>query len=113
MNPNKTKVPTVFGPETRFRVTPVPNVPLWVTREQRFELLKERLLRECLDQMPEPEANSQIRRAANEAAAVALVTCYPLLVFPTLFEEKVESVLACRELNRQCREESHPHLVQA
>ena len=111
MNPNKTKVPTTFGPEIRFRVTPVPNTPLWVIREGRFDRLKEQLLRERLDQMHDPAANSQIRRAANEAAALSLVTSYPLLLFPALFEEKVESVLAC--LERDCGEESHPQLVQA
>jgi len=111
MKPNKTKVPTIFGPETRFSVTPVPNTPLWVTREGRFDRLKERLLRERLDQMHNARANSQIRRAANEAAALALVTCYPLLVFPALFEEKVENALAC--LGQECGEELHPQLVQA
>ena len=111
MNPNKTKVPTRFGPETRFSVTPVSNIPLWVTREAKFDWLKERLLRERLEQMDDPGANNQIRRAANEATALALGTCYPLLVFPNLFEEKVETALAC--VSRRSSDELGPQLVPA
>ena len=40
-----------------------------------------------------------LRRAANEAAAVAWMTPFPLLFLPTLFEEK--SVMARRQVARQ------------
>ena len=36
-----------------------------------------------------PEFNSVVRRAANEAAAVARATPFPVLLFPALFEEKI------------------------
>ena len=42
-----------------------------------------------------------MRRAANEAAALAWATLYPLLVFPVLFEEKIEAAL--RQAERQAR----------
>jgi len=42
-----------------------------------------------------------LRRAANEAAALAWVTTFPLLVFPVLFEEK--TALAVRQAARQAR----------
>ena len=42
-----------------------------------------------------------MRRAANEAAALAWVTFYPLLVFPVLFEEKTAA--AVRQVERQTR----------
>jgi hypothetical protein len=55
------------------------------------------LLREKLDELWEPEFNTTLRRAANEAAAVAWITSYPLLVFPALFEEKAQAALAHAE----------------
>jgi hypothetical protein len=45
--------------------------------------------------------NAPLRRAANEAAALAWVTFYPLLVFPVLFEEK--TAVAVRQAQRQAR----------
>ena len=110
MNTNKTKVPTIFGPETGFKVSLVPNTPVWATREARFDRLKERLLLERLNQFQNRDANCRIRRAANEAAALALVTCYPLLVFPSLFEERIECALASGD--EQYKDEFGPVLVQ-
>jgi hypothetical protein len=42
-----------------------------------------------------------LRRAVNEAVALAWVTPYPLLVFPGLLDEKVEAALlqAARQEN--------------
>ena len=48
-----------------------------------------------------PEMTVPLRRAANEAAALAWVTFYPLLVFPALFEEKIAAAL--RHAERQAR----------
>lgn len=90
-------VPTIFGPETRFDVTPAPPATFRVLQESRFELLKNGLLREKLDELWEPEFNTTLRRAANEAAAVAWTTAYPLLVYPTLFEEKTQAALTHAE----------------
>jgi hypothetical protein len=88
MNENHRRVRTRFGPETRFEVTPVPPAPFRALAESELERLKHRLLVERLAEMPEPEINTRLRRAANDAAALAWVTNFPLLVFPTLFEEK-------------------------
>jgi len=49
------------------------------------------------------EENSQVRRAANEAAALAWLTKYPLLVFPSLFEEKAEFALVRMEQQDRVR----------
>ena len=88
MNNPCRKVPTRFGPETRFEINPV---PFRATLETAFEQLKERLLRERLAQAINADLNLQVRRAANEAAALAWVTTVPLLVFPALFEEKART----------------------
>src|SRR5258708_4299861 len=97
MNTNYKRVPTRFGPETRFEVRPAPPAPFRATQQTEFEKLKDELLSERLGESLEPEFNSRLRRAANEAAALAWVTCYPLLVFPTLFEEKAATALAREE----------------
>jgi len=101
MNNNKTRVPTRFGPETRFELRPAPPAPFRALLETEFEQLKERLLRRQLAGAPAPELNTPLRRAANEAAALAWATVYPLLVFPVLFEEKARAAL--RQAERQAR----------
>ncbi|MGH7972304.1 MAG: hypothetical protein ACREIC_26635 [Limisphaerales bacterium] len=89
MNANSRKIRTRFGPETAFPVQPVLGVEYRAAQETRFEQLKSQLLTEQLVQAWEPGLSSQLRRAAHEAAALAWVTPFPLLVFPVLFEEKV------------------------
>jgi hypothetical protein len=87
MKTNYRRVPTRFGPETRFEVKPAPPAPFRAVEESELERLKNRLLRERLGEITGPELNVRLRRAANEAASLAWVTTYPLLVFPTLFDE--------------------------
>ncbi|HZI32553.1 MAG TPA: hypothetical protein VFF11_09435 [Candidatus Binatia bacterium] len=101
MNANKNKVAARFAPETRFELRPVAAAPFRANLENEFERLKARLLAEQLDLAGNPELNAPIRRAANEAAALAWVTFYPLLVFPGLFAEKVGQ--AERHAERQAR----------
>lgn len=99
MNAVNEKVPTRFGPETRFEVRPVPELPFRAAEETQLERLKSRLLRHELALTVSPELNLSLRRAANEAAALAWVTRVPLLVFPVLFEEKARG--AFERLTRQ------------
>jgi hypothetical protein len=101
MNKNKTRVPTEFGPETRFELWPAPLAPFRSAQETEFERLKNRLLARQLAEVPTPELNPPLRRAANEAAALAWATIFPLLVFPVLFEEKIETAL--RQAEHQAR----------
>ncbi|HVU09585.1 MAG TPA: hypothetical protein VHG89_13720 [Verrucomicrobiae bacterium] len=100
MNRNRTRVPTEFGPETRFEVRPHPPTPFRAAQESEFERLKTELLAEQLNDAT-PELVIPVRRAANEAAAIAWNTAVPLLVFPTLFEEK--TAVAVRQAARQAR----------
>ena len=58
-----------------------------------------------------PELNAPLRRAANDAAALAWATVFPLLVFPVLFEEKIEA--AVLRLRRQARIYANSQLVAA
>jgi hypothetical protein len=57
--------------------------------ENELERLKNRLLREALSQEPAVWLVAPLRRAANEAAAIAWLEPHPLLVFPELFAEYV------------------------
>ena len=77
-----------FGPETRFELEPAPPAPFRAVHENELERLKNRLLGRALVDLADPKLNSYLRRAANEAAALAWMTAYPLLLFPVLFEEK-------------------------
>jgi hypothetical protein len=65
----------------------------------RFALLKQRLLLERLNATLESETHALIIRQADEAAIMAWVSSYPLLLFPCLFEERAARV------TRQARSE--------
>jgi len=93
MNSKYRKVPTEFGPETR------------------FEGLKSRLVAELLEGFPNAGRTASVRRAANEAAALAWTTPYPLLVFPVLFEEKLEAGLLMAARQAQVLERSRELLA--
>jgi hypothetical protein len=99
MNAKYKRLETKFEPETRFELTPVSVAPFRAVFEDKFDRLKDRMLAESLDTVWEPRLSSEVRCAANEAAALARLTPYPLLVFPVLFEEKAEETL--REAARQ------------
>jgi hypothetical protein len=98
MKANGKRVNLRFAPEIRFELRAA---PFRAALESDFEQLKNRLLARQLDELEHPELNMAVRRAANEAAALAWVTVYPLLVFPALFEEKTAAAL--RHAERQAR----------
>ena len=88
--PSYSTVRTEFADETRFAVNPVPAAPFRGTQETELERLKNRLLRELLASTPTPDLYAPLRRASNEAAALAWGTSFPLLVLPELLREKAE-----------------------
>jgi hypothetical protein len=91
------KVRTRFAREVRFDVDPV---PFRTAENTELEKLKDRLLRQLLEQATDPDQNTALRGAANDAVALAWVTRYPLLVFPALLEEKAQTALV------QCRRQA-------
>ena len=111
MNANYRRVPTQFGPETGFEVKPIPPAPFRARQEAELERLKTRLLAERLETCREAQSDGQLRRAANEAAALAWVTPYPLLVFPALFDEKAEAALLRADRQAQVRQRSRELLA--
>ena len=103
MNTASQQMMAEFGPETRFEFRPVSTQPFRVEHENQFEALKRRLLSARLEEIWEPELSSVVRRAANEAEALAWVTPYPLLFFPALFEEKALEALHVADRQAEVR----------
>ena len=99
MTTNDRPVPTRFAPETRFDVTPTAAAPFRATQTSELERLKNRLTDRLMQAAPKPELYVLYRRAANDAAALAWATAFPLLLFPALFEER--AAVARRQLERQ------------
>ena len=111
MNRDYQKVKTRFGPETRFKLWSAATVPFRVAQETELERLKSRLLRERLTRANAPGLNVPLRRAASDAAALAWVTAYPLLVFPVLFDEKARTALLHAQRQECVRERSRELLA--
>jgi hypothetical protein len=105
MNTKYRKIPARFEPEERFEIRPEPPAPFRAVQENEFEKLKIQLLEERLAQ-DDGELSSYLRRAANEAASLAWVTAYPLLVFPALFEERANAATVQAERQQQIRRRS-------
>ena len=112
MKTDRKKVAARFARETRFRVIPARGIPFRATENTELELLKNRLLRDRLTDVTEPEVNARVRRAANHAAALAWATQFPLLVFPALFEEKARAAARSARQQAWIRERS-PELLAA
>jgi len=89
MKPDQTRLFTEFAPETRFELRPAPPAELRASVEHEFDRLKSQLLAEKLYLASHAELYAPLRRVADEAAAVAWTSSFPLLLFPALFEEKV------------------------
>ena len=111
MKTQPTQITTEFGPDTWFELSPAPPKLFRAVQESRFERLKRQLLTERLATAWDPDFGSHLRRAANEAAALAWTTRYPLLVFPVLFEEKVADAEVRIERQAEVRRRSRELLA--
>jgi hypothetical protein len=70
--------------------SPVPMAPLRGAPERELEHAKTRLLNQLLQEESYAQLQQPIRHAANEAAALAWMTPFPLLLLPILIQEKVQ-----------------------
>jgi hypothetical protein len=95
-----------FEPETRFDVPARPALPFRAVLENELERLRGRLLRQALEETPGADAAVALRWAAQEAAALAGNTPYPLLLLPELFAEKARAGLARSTRQEIIRERS-------
>lgn len=64
------------------------------SQTSQLVLLKTRLLRQQIHSHSDPFLAGWLKAAAEEAASLAWLTQYPLLVFPALFEEKALEALS-------------------
>jgi hypothetical protein len=80
------KLNAYFDPETEFEAEVLRGEPL----KQVFAGLQENLVNETLDETETLALHTPVKQAANEAAGLAWTTSFPLLVFPALFQEKVD-----------------------
>jgi hypothetical protein len=80
------KLNAYFDPETEFEADVLRGEPL----KQAFAGLQEALINETLEDTETLALHGPVKQAANEAAGIAWTTPFPLLVFPTLFQEKVD-----------------------
>ena len=106
MKTERTTLRARFAPATRYEVVPQPVVPFRGTRESELEQFKHRLLRDALHASRNVELYTPLRRAANEAAALAWTTPFPMLFFPALFEEKARTAEAQTDRQRKVRARS-------
>lgn len=105
------RLPTAFGPDIRFEFPPLVEAPFRATEESELELLKRRLLLNRLRAEADPALNALYRRSANKAASLAELTGYPLLVFPSLFEELASKTIRAFGRARRVRTQSHPMML--
>ena len=111
MKQNHRPVPTKFGPETRFEVRLSASALLRAREDADLERLKARLLAEGLKEHWEAPSEGPLRQAADEAAALAWATQYPLLVFPVLFEERAQAALLRADRQEHIRERTRELLA--
>jgi hypothetical protein len=78
-------------------------VPARGPLEVQLDELKERLLQNVLRQVTDNALIAELRWAANEAAALAWYTACPILVLPTLLEEKTREAIEKWEKQERIR----------
>ena len=89
--------------ERRFEPNPLLLTSRRGALEGQLEQLKERLLEPILNSVESAALAQELRRVANEAAALAWFTVCPILVLPTLLQEKVRSALEWWERQESIR----------
>jgi hypothetical protein len=84
-----TKVNAWFEEDPGFELAPV--LPHPAQKVGLFEQLKSNLLDKALAETETLSLHPHVKLAANEAAALSWTTAFPILVFPALLSEKVQT----------------------
>lgn len=80
------------GRSVRRRTNESPEIRIQCARQSwSLESLKQRLLDEQLARAADQDLRRRLRRAADESAAIAWATPYPLLALPELLVEKMSA----------------------
>ncbi len=91
MKTNDNRSATPFAPATLLAPPGLAGGAFRGMAATELDQLKNRLLARELDRTTNLEQNVGLQRAANDAAALAWLTPYPLLLLPVLFEEKARA----------------------
>ena len=86
-------------------------MPFRARQEAELERLRVQLLTRHLEGRYVSQFADPLRRAADEAAALAWATRYPLLVLPALVEEKARAALLRPGRQQQIRQRSRELLA--
>ena len=105
----KRRLNAYFEPDEEFEAPLLEGEPL----KERFTELHESLVTDALVSTETLALHAPVKHAANEAAGLAWTTAFPLLVFPTLFTEKVETVRQQDERGRRIKANSAELMVEA
>lgn len=110
---NTNRLRPKFEPDTRFELDPKPNTETRERENAEFTRLRERLLTTLLAQTPDTDRRDYVENALCEAEALAWATAHPLLVFPTLAEEKAGEANKRAERQERIRRKSESILPKA
>jgi hypothetical protein len=110
MNDKNRRVKARFEPDVRFDVEAI---PFRAAQTTELEQLKNLLLQERLRQVTDPAQNALLRRAANDAAALAWLTPFPLLLFPALLDEKARAAQVQGKRQARVRRRSQNLMLRA
>ena len=103
------KLNAYFDPETEFEADVLRGEPL----KQAFAGLQENLINETLGETETLALHGPVKHAANEAAGLAWTTAFPLLVFPTLFQEKVDGARKHQDRAQRIKAQTADLLMEA
>jgi hypothetical protein len=112
MSAGTIKVPTRFVNDTRFDVA-IPAAPFRGAAEHKLDQFKDWLLKRAAVPSANPDLMTRYQYAATEAATLAWMTPYPLLVLPVLLEEKLASARLHAERQKQIRGKSECIMAEA
>lgn len=101
---------TQFDPEVEFEVNPA-----FVRLETRrvFGDLQGRLVEQRFHEPANSLLRQDVEMVAQDAAALAWATPYPLLVFPVLFEERIDVRLVQAGRQERIQEQSRSIMIEA
>ncbi len=113
MKTDKRKIKARFKAPTRFRVKPVVTDPASDVQAAAFTRLKDRIVRQLLEQTPVTDQAEFLRQIVGEAEALAWATTFPVLFFPALVEEKTATARAWVERQDKIRVRSQAFVREA
>jgi hypothetical protein len=103
------KLNAYFDPDTVFEAELFKGEPLWAV----FSALQDDLVSDALDETHTLALHEPVRQAANEAAGLAWTTEFPLLVFPGLFQEKLERTRRQQDRAERIKAQTSDFLLEA